>query len=227
MSMASFLPMLMGILPSLMGNMGGGKEAYEGSTYNQGQLGANQDILGQIQQLMQKGQGDITQNQGYQQGQDWLSSLFNDPEFFKSFEAPLQRQFQEQTVPDLLNRFAGMGSGGALGSTGLRNQLSREGGNLSSNIAALRGNMQQQGANQQLGYAQQPFSNLMSMYQNALGTPTNNIYRPATAGPLGEIGGAFLGGLSGGFGQAAGKQFANSFGGNNKSSTEPPTVSLG
>ena len=126
---------------------------------------------------------DVTQQPGYQQGNQWLMDLFNDPEFFKNFEAPLQRQFQEQTVPELANRFASMGSGGALGSTGFRNQLAREGSNLSTNIAALRGGMQQQGVNQSLQYAQQPFNNLMSLYQQAL-QPTQNVYQPPSGGPF-------------------------------------------
>lgn len=156
-----------------------GSQGKMGSTYNRGQRSLIDDLVGQV-----KGRGDqsdITQNPQFQQGQDWLMSLFNDPEFFNKFEAPLQRQFQEQTVPDLANRFAGMGSGGALGSTGFRNQLAREGSNLSTNIGALRGGMQQGAIPQLLGYSQQPFNQYQTLLQNAL-TPTQNVYQPGLLG---------------------------------------------
>jgi hypothetical protein len=160
-------------LQALTGDKGG-----SGSTYS----GQQQEGIGGIWDIINKikgGAGDITQNPTYQGGNEWLQSLFNDPEFFKSFEAPLQRQFEEETVPNLANRFAGQGSGGSLGSTAFRNQLGREGSNLHSNIAALRGGMQQQGVNQSLQYSQQPFNNLMSLYNPAL-TPTNNTYQQSS-----------------------------------------------
>lgn len=195
----------MNFLQTLFGSPG-----KQSSTFNQNQLSLINDI---IQQIKSSGQGtkDITQSQPYGQGLDWLMSLFNDPEFFKSFEAPLQRQFQEQTVPELANRFAGMGSGGALGSTAFRNQLAREGSNLSTNIAALRGGMQQQAIPQLLGYAQQPFSNYMSMQNQAL-TPTQNVYQQPSSGFLGPILGALAGGLSSGYGQQWGSGMAPRFG---------------
>jgi len=160
-------------ITAMTGDKGG-----KGSTYNKHQRSAIDDILEQIKG-MKGGAMDITQNKGFQSGQDWLTGLFSDPEFFNSFEAPLQRQFQEQTVPDLANRFAAQGSGGALGSTGFRNQLAREGSNLSTNIGALRGGMQQQGVNQALGYAQAPFENLMKLYGLGL-KPTNNTYQQSS-----------------------------------------------
>lgn len=185
----------------------GGSKGEKGSTYNKGQLSAIDDILNSIQGMRGGGAEDVTQQPGYQQGNDWLMSMFNDPEFFKNFEAPLQRNFQEQTVPELANRFASQGSGGSLGSTGFRNQLAREGSNLHTNIAALRGGMQQQAIPQMLGYAQQPFSNMMSMYQQAL-QPTQNTYQPPNAGFFGNIMPAFAGGAAQGYGQQMGQNFA-------------------
>lgn len=165
----------------------GGSDAEVKSDYNKGQLGLIDSAINSIRGM--GGNKDITSNQNYQQGQNWLSDLFNDPDFFKNFEAPLQRQFEENTVPDLANRFASMGSGGALGSTGFRNQLAREGSNLSTNIAALRGGMQQQGVNQGLQYAQQPISNYQNMLNAILGHPTENNYQPAS-NPTAPIAGA-------------------------------------
>jgi hypothetical protein len=195
----------------------GGKNEKFGSTYNPEQQGSIQDLLQSIKGM--KGQQDITGNQNYQGGQEWLQGLFNDPQFFQNFEAPLQRQFEENTVPDLANRFASMGSGGSTGSTGFRNQLAREGSNLSTNIAALRGGMQQQGVNQGLQYAQQPFSNLMSMYQQAL-QPTNNQYQPASAGFFGPI----AAGLSGAAAQGAGNYFGQQAAGRGFPGQSPLTM---
>lgn len=196
------IPGVLSLVSGLTGN-----KAKQGSTFSKGARSAIDDVLQSIKG-MKNGAIDVTQQPGYQQGQEWLSSLFNDPEFFNKFEAPLQRQFQEQTVPDLANRFASMGSGGALGSTGFRNQLAREGSNLSTNIAALRGGMQQQGVNQGLQFAQQPFQNLMSLY--GIGTqPTMNQYQPASPGFGSNIASAMFGGLSQGYGQYMGQNMAN------------------
>lgn len=187
----------------------GGKKEKFGSTYNKGQRSAIDDLLQNI-----KGQGgvpDVRQDQNYQTGQDWLQSMFNDPQFFDKFEAPLQRQYQEQTVPDLANRFASMGSGGSLGSTAFRNQLAREGSNLNTNIAALRGGMQQQAIPQLSQYAQQPFNNMIQMLNQAL-QPTNNQYQPATQGFFGPIAASGAGAASQGFGQQLGQNMASGFG---------------
>lgn len=200
---------MMMAFPALLSAIGGltGDKAKQGSTYSKGARSAIDDVLESIKG-MKGGAMDITQNPGYQQGNEWLQGLFNDPQFFQNFEAPLQRQFQEQTVPDLANRFASMGSGGSLGSTGFRNQLAREGSNLSTNIAALRGGMQQQGVGQALQYAQQPFQNLMQAY--GIGTqPTMNQYHPASPGFGGNIGASMFGGLAQGYGQQMGQNMAN------------------
>lgn len=187
-----------------------GQGPKQGSTYNPNQLSLIDQIIQQVKGLQGQGGFNINQNQGYQQGQQWLNDLFNNPDFFKSFEAPLQRNFEEEIIPGLANRFASQGSGGSLGSTAFRNQLAREGSNLSTNIAALRGGLQQQGVNQALGYAQQPIQNMMQMLQQAL-QPTQNTYTPATSGFLGPI----LGGLAGGFGVGAGNWMGQKFAGQN------------
>ena len=202
-------PAMMMLLASLASAGTGaltGEPGKTGSTYTKGQRSKIDEILNDLKGM--KGSQDITQNQGYQQGNEWLMSMFNDPEFFKNFEAPLQRQFQEQTVPELANRFASMGSGGATGSTAFRNQLAREGSNLSTNIASLRGGMQQNSIPQLLQYAQQPFSNYMSLLQSAL-QPTQNVYQPPSAGGFGSLAAPFA--------QGAAQGFANRFPGQSPS----------
>ena len=168
-----------------------GEKGKQGSTYNKNQLKGMDEILQQIRSGVGGPNQDITQNPNYQQGSEWLSNLFgNDQGFWDKFEAPLQRQFNEEIAPGLANRFASQGSGGSLGSTGFRNQLAREGSNLSTNIAALRGDMQQQGVNQALGYAQQPVSNWQQMLQSIL-MPTQNTYQGPTTGGFGSFAAPF------------------------------------
>lgn len=150
-----------------------GQNPHQGSSFNKGQQSYMDSLLSQLQGM--QGQGDITQNQNFQGGSDWLNNLFsNDPEFWNKFEAPIKRQYEEETIPSLANRFASMGSGGSLGSTAFRNQLGREGSNLQTNLSALRGGMQQQGVGQALQYGQQPIQNMMGFGQQAL-NPTNNV----------------------------------------------------
>ena len=200
-------PATLSLIASLVsGGLGSlfGNKAEKGSTYTQGQRQGIDEILQDIKGMKNNAQ-DITQNQNYGQGQDWLQGLFNDPQFFQNFEAPLQRQFQEETIPNLANRFASMGSGGSQGSTAFRNQLGREGSNLSTNIAALRGGLQQQGVNQGLQYAQQPFSNLMQLYQQAL-QPTQNTYQGPSTGLFGGLAAPFAQGAGTIWGQQAGQQ---------------------
>lgn len=229
--MMMMLPMVMQMIQGMgKGGMGdfGGKDAEYGSTYGKGALSTLDDIQRQVKNMGNRGTGDITQNQNYNQGQNWLNSLFNDPQFFNQFEAPLMRNYEENTIPDLANRFAGMGSGGALGSTGFRNQATREAGNLHSNIAALRGGLQQQGVNQGLQYAQQPANNYLQMLQQAL-TPTQNQYKPPTAGFFGDILSSMSGGLSQGFGNMLGQGMAPGGGGpgsGSSSASLPTNVSL-
>ncbi len=178
---------IMSAVTTMMGQMNG-QDAEQKSSFSEGQQGGFGDIINMIKGM--KGgnnNGDITQNQGFQNGQNWLNDLFNDENFFNKFEAPMQRNFQENTIPDLANRFGGMGSGGSLSSTGFRNQANREGEKLQESMAALRGGMQQQGVNQALQYGQQPINNMMQMYQQALGQPMMNQYAPATTGGWGSM----------------------------------------
>lgn len=197
------IALLMSVLGGAAAGIGGSNEKH-GSTYSKGQRSFLDDML---EQLRSQGSPDITQNPEFQTGQDWLQSMFNDPEFFNQFEAPIKRQYEEQTIPDLANRFASMGSGGSTGSTAFRNQLGREGSNLSTNLAALRGQMQSQAIPQLLQYGQQPFQNYMSMLNTAM-TPYNNVYQQPSAGFFGPVAAGFAGGAAQGFGQSVGSRFA-------------------
>jgi hypothetical protein len=187
-----------------------GSKPKTGSTYSSNAKSYIDESIDYLRGMRANGGMDITQNQGYQQGQDWLNSLFNDPEFFKNMEAPAIRQFNEEIIPGLANRFAGMGSGGSTGSTAFRNQLAREGSNLETNLAAMRAGLQQQGVNQQLGYAQQPVQNMLGFQQQAL-VPTKNTYQGPSGGPFAGIPGSIIGGYAQGYGQQWGQQQAGQY----------------
>ena len=181
-------------ISAITGGLTGQKGGF-GSTYNKNQLKGLDQVLNDVMSMRNRGQNDITQNQNYQAGSQWLNDLFgNDQNFFNKFEAPMQRQFSEQVAPDLANRFASMGSGGSLGSTAFRNQANREGEHLQEQIAAMRGGMQQQGVGQSLQYGQQPIQNWMQMLNQAL-QPTKNTYQGPSQG--------FFGGLAAPFAQGA------------------------
>jgi len=203
-------PAMMMMLASLASSGIGaltGNKAEKGSTYNKGAL----SIIDQIQQNIKGGVGgpqqDIGQQQGFQQGNEFFNSLFNDPEFFNKFEAPAMRQFEEMGG-ELGNRYASMGSGGSTGSSGFRNLLGREAQNLATNLSAQRGQMQQGAVPQMLQYSQQPISNWQTMLQQAL-QPTQNTFQGPTSGGFGSLAAPFAQGAASIWGQQAGQAAGN------------------
>jgi hypothetical protein len=71
--------------------------------------------------------------------------LSNDSADFNAFAAPEQRRFNEQTIPDLAEQFAGMGAGN-LSSSGFRNAAVGAGTDLSERLGAIRAQLRQSGA---------------------------------------------------------------------------------
>lgn len=145
-------------------------------------------------QLIQMLRGQLGQSQGlFSQGSNYLQNLLSgSPESTQAFEAPAMRQFNQQIIPGIAERFAGQGG---LSSSGFQNALGSAGADLSERLAALRGGLQNQAAGQALGYAQQPQSNL----QNLLGMNTQGI-APEQMSFLQQL----LVALSGGAGQGLG-----------------------
>lgn len=143
------------------------------------------DLLNRDQNKALKGYfngGGIENNDLYKSGSSYLQNLLNGgPNAMAEFNAPYMQQFQQQIIPGLSERFAGMGTGaGALGSSAFNQTLSQAGSGLQSTLAALRQQIMGQAAQQGLQYAQQPYSNLF----NALNVRSHeNIYKPPTEGP--------------------------------------------
>ena len=114
-----------------------------------------QSLLSQMMKMLGP-QGGL--GQGMQQGMNYQKQLM-DPssEAVNQFAQPYMDQFNQQTVPGLAERFAGMGGGmgGGLSSSGFGQSLSSAGGNLQSQLAQLKGMLGQQAA-----------QSLMSQYSN-------------------------------------------------------------
>lgn len=124
----------------------------------------------------------------------YLQSIISqDPEMMKQFEAPARRNFEENTIPSIAERFTSMG---AQRSSAFGEQLGSAGAGLEENLAAQRGQMGSQAIQQ-----------LMALLQGGLTPQFENVYRPETYGFLGNL----LSGMGQGAGQAAsliaGKQF--------------------
>lgn len=133
-----------------------GYEAF--STFNPQQAQLFQQLLASL-----GGTQGIGQNPLFQSGQSYLQNLLSgSPEAFEKFEAPYKRQFEEQTIPGLAERFSGMGAG-AQRSSAFQQALGQAGAGLSENLASLRGQLQMGALPQALGYAQAPFNQLSSL----------------------------------------------------------------
>lgn len=216
--------MIMALMSAVSAISGGmtGEKGGQGSTYNKNQLQGLNKVLNDVMGMRGQGQNDITRNQNFQQGQNWLSDLFgNDQNFFDKFQAPMERQFSEQTAPELANRFGGMGSGGSFG-TSFRNQANREGERLQESIAAMRGGMQQAGVGQSLQYGQQPVNNYMQMLQQAM-NPTQNTYQGPSMGFGGAMAAPFAQGASAYWGGQGGQNNNQSYA-NGGGQIEPPQM---
>jgi hypothetical protein len=97
-------------------------------------------------------------NLGGQQNVMGLLQSMLDPnsEFFKNFENQQMTQFNEQTLPNIAERFAGGASGGALSSSGFGQALGGAASGLQSNLAAGKNDMIMKALQQLLGqYNQQ------------------------------------------------------------------------
>ena len=124
-----------------------------------------QNMNPQQQQLMSQLLSQLGGAQG--SGMEWLQQMLSgDPEVMAAFEAPYKRQFEQETVPGIAERFAGMGSGGAQSSSAFNQTMGQAGSELSQNLAALRGGLQQNAMNSLQGMMGQGYKpQFESMYK--------------------------------------------------------------
>ena len=106
----------------------------------------------------------------------------------EAYEAPAMRQFQEQILPSIAERFTGMGAG-AQRSSAFGQQLGQAGAGLAENLAMQRAQLQQQGLGQ-----------LQSMLGLGFTSPFQYQTIPGTEGGLSKL----LGGVGSGIGSGIG-----------------------
>lgn len=152
------------------------------------------------------------QNQGGQQQAMGLLQSMLDPnsEFFKNFENQQMTQFNEQTLPNIAERFAGGSSGGALSSSGFGQALGGAASGLQSNLAAGKSNMIMQALQQLLGQYN-------TQAQNVLGAQPFDLQ---------DQGAGFGGGFASGMGNIPWNDIMKLFGGNQASGGYNPQFPL-
>lgn len=101
-----------------------------------------------------QGPSSIQESPLYQSGQSYLQSILSgSPQASQDFEQPALRQFRQQIIPQIAERFGGLG---ALSSSGFQQALAGASTDLSERLARIRGEMQQGAAGLGLQYAQAP-----------------------------------------------------------------------
>jgi len=182
---------LVGLLGGLGGAASGAASKGQGGSFWTGSKGGY-DQVSRMTPQQQQMFGDMLQGLGGAQGSgmEWINDILSgDPEAFNKFEAPMKRQFEQETVPGIAERFAGLGSHGAQSSSAMQQTMGQAGRELTENLAALRGNLQQNALSQLQGLMGQAYQ------------PTfESTYRQPTGGFLGGLGQ----GLAGGSGQLLG-----------------------
>lgn len=113
--------------------------------------------------------------------------LSDDPDLMGQFEQPYLREFNEQIVPGIAERFT---QGGAQHSSGFNQAMGQAGQSLAEKLAQMRAQLKQSAIDSALG-----------MGQTGLGRQAiENYMQKGSGGFLGPV----LGGLAGGFGGGLG-----------------------
>lgn len=131
----------------------------------------------QIPRFSQQQQGALDQILAQSQGalqpafQNIMNLLSQDPEAMKAFEAPAMRQFQEEILPTIAERFTSTLGEGSERSSAFGQQLGAAGAGLAENLAAQRA-----------GLSNQAISQLFSLLGLGLSPQFDTIYQPKQAG---------------------------------------------
>lgn len=172
-----------------------------------------QQYLAQLGQHLSSQGFDISSNPLFQQSQSAISKMLSGDT--SAIEDPLMRQYEQEILPGIAQRFGGAG---AQGSSAYQNALAGAGGNLASQLGQLRYGARQQGvqnAQGMLGLQQQGQQFNQSQFLGAKPFGYEQQAPKSTLlGTLGKLGinaaaNYFTGGLYGA-GQAATNAFAPS-----------------
>ena len=123
-----------------------------------------------LSQLLQGAQ------QGLPGGLNFLQSILGQtPEAMKQFEAPAMRQFEEEILPSIAERFTGQLGEGAQRSSAFGQQLGQAGAGLSERLGAQRA-----------GLGSQALQQLMQILGTGLTPQFETLFRPRQPGFLEE-----------------------------------------
>lgn len=115
--------------------------------------------------VMQSLRQPFQQGSAQQTGMNYLQGLMSqDPQAMQAFEAPYKRQFSEEILPQIAQRFSGLG---ALNSSGFQQALARAGEGLSERLAALHGGLGMQAAGMMPGMSQMNQQNAQGLLGGA------------------------------------------------------------
>lgn len=102
--------------------------------------------------------------QGNRLAMDYIKKILSDdPEAFADFERPYMEQFQQETIPNILERINDRG-GMNKNSGAVTQQLAQAGRGLSSNLAAMRANLKQNAVQGLQNYSQLGLQQLSDPY---------------------------------------------------------------
>lgn len=176
--------------PLTMALLGGGSSLL-GGLFSGKQPTFKQTQVDRFNPAQQKLIGQFTQGAGsaVPQGFEYLRSLLSgDPSAFQAFQAPYQREFKQQTIPDLANRFAGMGSGN-LSSSAFQQALAQAGTSLQEKLASLRSGLQMSALDRLTNLSQLGLTPMKETYLS----PGDPGFFGSLAPALGQIGGQITG----------------------------------
>lgn len=185
---------------------GSGDKLKKVSNYSPEQQQAFKSLMAQL-----GGGGALNQGYGNALG---ILQQYLDPQsdIYRNFEQPYLQEFNEQIIPQLAERYAGLGGSGmsgALSSSGFGQSLGAAGSQLQTNLAQMKSTMQNQALQRILGQYNQSL-------QTGLGAePFSYQQQQGSSGFLGPIlgaaGTAFAGPFGGALGKMAGSGLSNLF----------------
>jgi hypothetical protein len=151
--------------------------------------------------------------------------LQGDQQSFNQWAAPYETQFNEQTLPGIAERFAGLSGahGNPANYSGFGQAIGGAATQFKSNLAGMYAQIQQQAAQHATGQ----YNALNSL---GLGTQAfQNAYQPGSIGAFGQIASGVGQGVSQGIGQKIGTNFSNMFktgqtGNTNQEQTQGQTI---
>ena len=162
---------------------------------------AKPEKIERISRLSSSQQGLYDQLQAALQGQGAGGAFGGASDYYRdllsgagdaAFEAPLQRQFQQETIPNLAEQFAGLGSGAITGG-GFAQAGTQAATDLSERLGSIRAGLRQQGA-----------QGLAGLGQFGLGQFDDAIFRPREPGLFEQFAMQMAPGLGAGAGLAMG-----------------------